>query len=239
MFGLFGSKKKSLLDGGILQGATDNHSHILYGVDDGVKTVEESMKILHFYEEAGLQTLWLTPHVMEDVPNTTEGLKDRFAQLQAAYAGPIRLKLAAEYMIDTLFVERLRDKDLLLHGGDRVLMETSTWSPPIDLWEIIEEALHAGYRPLIAHPERYRYMRMKDYERLKNMGCLLQLNLPSIVGVYGEETRAKAETLLEKGFYCMFGSDCHRSRALDSQVHAPVFKPDVLRKLEALKQGAE
>ena len=122
MFGLFGSKRRSLLEGGLLHEATDNHSHILYGVDDGVKTVEESLKILRFYEEAGLKALWLTPHIMEDVPNTTEGLQGRFAELQAAYGGPIRLKLAAEYMIDTLFVERLRAKDLLLHGGDLVLM---------------------------------------------------------------------------------------------------------------------
>ena len=239
MFGLFRSKRKSLLEGNILAGATDNHSHILYGVDDGVKTVEESLKILHFYEEAGVETLWLTPHIMEDVPNTTEGLQARFAELKAAYDGPIKLKLAAEYMIDTLYVERLRARDLLLHGGDRILIETSTWSPPIDLWDIIDETLKAGYRPLIAHPERYRYMQMKDYERLRKMGCLLQLNLPSIVGVYGEETRAKAEKLLEKGFYSMTGSDCHRSRALDSQVHAPVLKKDILARLEALKSGAE
>ena len=239
MFGLFGSKRKSLLEGELLRGATDNHSHILWGVDDGVKTEEESLKILHFYEEAGVETLWLTPHVMEDVPNTTEGLKGRFAQLQAAYSGPIRLRLAAEYMIDTLFVERLRARDLRLHGGDRVLMETSTWSPPIDLWEIVDETLRMGYRPLIAHPERYRYMQMKDYERLRKMGCLMQLNLPSIVGVYGEEAQAKAQTLLSKGFYCMFGSDCHRFRALDAQVHAQVLKADVLAQLEGLKRGVE
>ena len=239
MFGLFGSKKQSLLESGLLEGATDNHSHILYGVDDGVKTQEESLKILQFSEEAGVETLWLTPHIMEDVPNTTEGLKCRFAELQAVYQGPIRLRLAAEYMIDTLFVERLRARDLLFHGEDVVLMETSTWSPPIDLWEIVEEAIHVGYRPLIAHPERYRYMQMKDYERLRQMGCLMQLNLPSIVGVYGEEARAKAEVLLKKDFYCMFGSDCHRSRALDSQVHAPVLKKDIISKLETLKIGAE
>lgn len=239
MFGLFGSKRKSLLEGSILAGATDNHSHILYGVDDGVKTVEESLKILHFYEEAGVETLWLTPHIMEDVPNTTAGLKARFAELQAVYDGPIKLKLAAEYMIDTLYVERLRAQDLLLHGGDRVLVETSTWSPPIDLWEILDETLKAGYRPLIAHPERYRYMQKKDYERLRKMGCLMQLNLPSIVGVYGETTQQKAQDLLDKGYYIMFGSDCHRFRALDAQTQAKVLKADTLKQLEALKQGAE
>ena len=239
MFGLFGSKRKSLLEGSILAGATDNHSHILYGVDDGVKTVEESLKILHFYEEAGVETLWLTPHIMEDVPNTTAGLQARFAELQAAYDGPIRLKLAAEYMIDTLYVERLRAQDLLLHGGDRVLVETSTWSPPIDLWEILDETLKAGYRPLIAHPERDRYMQKKDYERLRKMGCLMQINLPSIVGVYGETTQEKAQDLLDKGYYIMFGSDCHRFRALDAQTQAKVLKADALKQLEALKKGAE
>ena len=239
MFGLFGSKRRSLLAGDVLTGAVDNHSHVLYGVDDGVKTVEESLAVLAFMEQAGVETLWLTPHIMEDVPNTSEDLKGRFAELQAAYKGPVRLRLAAEYMMDTLFMERLRARDLRLHGGDMVLMETSTWSPPIDLWEMLEETLRLGYRPLIAHPERYRYMGMNDYEKLHRMGCLMQLNLPSIVGVYGDEPRAKAEALLEKGWYCMFGSDCHRFRALDGQVNAPVLKSDMLDRLSALKKGIE
>ena len=217
MFGLFGSKRKSLVASGLLQGAVDNHSHVLYGVDDGVKTVEESLKILHFLEEAGVETLWLTPHIMEDVPNTTGGLQDRFAQLRAAYPGPVRLELAAEYMMDTLFLERLRARDLLLHGGDRVLMETSTWSPPIDLWDLIDET----------------------YEKLIHRGCLLQLNLPSIVGVYGEEARQKAQTLLDKGWYCMFGSDCHRFRAIHAQYQAEVLKADTLARLAKLARGIE
>lgn len=239
MFGLFGSKRKSLLAGEILAGATDNHSHVLYGVDDGVKTVEESLRILQFMEQAGVETLWLTPHVMEDVPNASKDLKGRFAELQAAYTGPVRLRLAAEYMMDTLFVERLCARDLLLHGGNLVLMETSIWSPPIDLWDMLEETLRLGYRPLIAHPERYRYMRMNDYEKLHRMGCLMQLNLPSVVGVYGDEPREKAQALLEKGWYCMFGSDCHRFRSLDGQANAPVLKSDLLDRIAALKKGIE
>ena len=82
-------------------------------------------------------------------------------------------------------------------------------------------------------------MGMNDYEKLHRMGCLMQLNLPSIVGVYGDEPRAKAEALLEKGWYCMFGSDCHRFRALDGQVNAPVLKSDMLDRLSALKKGIE
>ena len=62
-----------MLEAGLLKGAVDHHSHILYGVDDGVSTEEESLSILSYLEQAGLKTLWLTPHTMEDVPNTTEG----------------------------------------------------------------------------------------------------------------------------------------------------------------------
>lgn len=239
MFGLFGSKRQSLLTGEIFAGAVDNHSHVLYGVDDGIKTLEDSLKVLDFMEKAGVETLWLTPHIMEDVPNTSEDLKGRFAELQAAYSGSIRLRLAAEYMLDTLYMERLRGRDLRLHGGDLVLVETSTWSPPIDLWDMLEETLKAGYRPLVAHPERYRYMGMNDYERLRKMGCQLQLNLPSIVGVYGEEPQAKAMQLLEKGWYCMFGTDCHRFRALEGQANASVLKSDTITRLAGLKKGAE
>ena len=81
-------------------GAADHHSHILPGVDDGVETMDEALRILATYEAMGIKELWLTPHIMEDIPNTPEKLKARFAQLQAAYKGNIALHLAAEYMID-------------------------------------------------------------------------------------------------------------------------------------------
>lgn len=238
MFGFFNSRK-ALLDTGLLQGAVDNHSHILYGLDDGVATVEESLGVLNFLEEAGIDTLWFTPHTMEDVRNTTEGLKARFEELKAQYHGSIKLKLASEYMMDTLFVERLKAKDLLLHGQDRVLVETSTWSPPIELWEILDEMMRSGYRPLIAHPERYRYMKENDYERLHEMGALLQLNLPSLLGVYGEDAMNKAFYILEKGWYCMVGSDCHRLKAIDGQYHSKMIKSDTVKLLEPLMKGME
>ena len=227
MFG-FLKPKKSLSDSGLLEGATDNHSHILWGLDDGVKTPEETLSILSFLESVGLRTLWLTPHTMEDVPNTTEGLKNRFSELLEIYHGPIELRLASEYMIDTLFEKRLEDRDLLTHGRDTVLVETSTWAPPIDLWDILERMMSYGYRPMIAHPERYRYMTIKDYKRLKEMGTVLQLNLPSILGSYGEEVRHKAQMLLEKGYYTMAGSDCHRSRAIKKQYTDVKLKKSIL-----------
>lgn len=230
----FLKSKKTLSDFGLLNGATDNHSHILWGLDDGVKTQEETLSALFFLESLGLNTLWLTPHTMEDVPNTTEGLNSRFAELCEIYHGPIELRLASEYMIDNLFEQKLENRDLLTHGRDTVLVETSTWAPPIDLWDILERMMSYGYRPMIAHPERYRYMTMKDYERLRGMGAVLQLNLPSILGCYGEEPRQKAQVLLDKGFYRMAGSDCHRFRSIKKQYEDIKLKESTLVQLKDL-----
>ena len=238
MFGLF-NRRRSILESGLLKGAVDQHSHILYGLDDGVKTQEDSLAILRFLEEQGVSEVWFTPHVMEDVPNTTEGIRARFEELESVYRGGLRFHLAAEYMIDTLFEERLAARDLLTHGNDTVLVETSAVAPPINLWEVLETMRKAGYRPLIAHPERYRYMDKADYKRLHDMGCVLQMNLPSIVGFYGESARERALDLLDKGWYSMVGSDCHRYRAIQAQYAARELKKDTLRKLAPLMGGPE
>ena len=238
MFGLF-NRRTSVLDSGLLKGAVDQHSHILYGLDDGVKTQEDSLAILRFLEEQGVSEVWFTPHVMEDVPNTTEGILARFEELKAVYDGGLQLHVAAEYMIDTLFEERLSKRDLLEHGEEVVLVETSAIAPPFNLWVVLEQMLKAGYRPLIAHPERYRYMEPEDYRELHNMGCFLQMNLPSIVGFYGESARQRAEYLLDKGWYRMVGSDCHRFKAIQAQYAARELKKDTIAKLSALMDGSD
>jgi tyrosine-protein phosphatase YwqE len=238
MFGLF-NRRQSILDCGLLKGAVDNHSHILYGLDDGVKKQEDSLAILRWLEEQGVSEVWFTPHVMEDVPNTTEGIRARFEELKAVYDGGLQLHLAAEYMIDTLFEERLEKRDLLEHGEEVVLVETSAIAPPINLWNVLEQMLKAGYRPLIAHPERYRYMEPSDYKELHNMGCYLQMNLPSIVGFYGESARQRAQYLLDKGWYRMVGSDCHRFKAIQAQYTAKELKKDTIAKLSALMDASD
>ena len=96
------SRYISVSSKGILQGMTDCHSHLLPGVDDGVRTAEESLRILEEMERQGIRKLWLTPHIMEDIPNTTDALKTRFRTLCESYRGNIRLELAAEYMLDNL-----------------------------------------------------------------------------------------------------------------------------------------
>lgn len=201
----------------LLVGFTDHHSHILPGVDDGVKKMEVSLKVLERYEQIGIAEVWCTPHVMEDIPNTTEGLKARFAELQEAYQGPIKLHLAAEYMMDALFEERLEQGDLLPLGdeGNQVLVETSYFNPPMDLDGLLRRIKQKGLHPMLAHPERYVYMRKERYKELKGNGIRFQLNLSSLAGAYGPEAKDKALWILKQDYYNLAGSDLHSLRNAD------------------------
>ena len=192
-------------------GFVDCHSHILPGVDDGVQTLEEALSILARYEALGVAEVWLTPHIMEDMPNTPPQLRARLAELQAAYDGGVQLHLAAENMIDPLFAERLACGELLPFGaqGDRLLVETSYFNPPIAFYDTLQQIRTKGFTPLLAHPERYMYMDRADYGRLKELGVEFQLNLLSLTGFYGKPVREKAEWLRRNGFYACSGTDLH------------------------------
>ena len=204
-------QKQTLAESGILRGMTDYHSHLLPGVDDGAQTVEESLEILRLYEQLGIREVWFTPHIMEDIPNTTAGLRSRFEQFQKRYTGNIRLHLAAEYMLDNLFKERFAHRDLLPIGeeGNHLLVETSYFNPPMDLYGMIEKIKSAGFIPVLAHPERYTYMGEKEYHRLKEAGVMFQSNLPSLVGAYGASVKKKVEELHSKAMINLYGTDTH------------------------------
>lgn len=226
LFGIIG-RKKSLLDSGVLDGAVDRHSHILYGVDDGIKTLEDSLAVLEYEHKSGVSEVWCTPHIMEDVPNLTSVLQERFDELKSHYDGPLRLCLAAEYMIDTVFEKRLAAHDLLTMEHDTVLVEASTFAAPYDFKGTLARMMSEGYRPMLAHPERYRYLTEKEYQEFKEMGVGFQLNLGSVVGYYGEASAKKAESLLKRGWYNAFGSDCHRLGSIKEQYERAALSPDL------------
>ncbi len=210
------SKKQTLAESGFFKGFTDWHCHILPGVDDGVQTMDEALAILAEYERLGIEEVWLTPHIMEDIPNTTAHLRKRFAELQAAYTGNVALHLAAENMLDPLFEQRLAAGDLLPLGpeGNRLLVETSYFNPPLDLYGMLERIKSAGYHPVLAHPERYLYMSPTDYRKLKASGIEFQLNLPSLTGLYGKVALKKAKALHKKKLYDYIGTDLHKIGSL-------------------------
>ncbi|MCQ2265420.1 MAG: capsular biosynthesis protein [Bacteroidales bacterium] len=201
----------------LLSGFTDYHSHILPGVDDGVKNMEGALDVLAHYEQIGVSAVWCTPHIMEDIPNATDFLRTRFEDLRSAYPGPIQLHLASENMMDALFEERLENNDLLPLCEDQryLLVETSYFNPPMGMKDLLRQILKKGYFPVLAHPERYEYMNENDYRELKTLGVLFQMNLSSLAGAYGGNAKAKSEWLLKNEMYNIFGSDLHSLRNLE------------------------
>lgn len=234
------NKKSSIIEAGVLQGFTDWHTHLLPGVDDGFKKMEDSLAALKRYEELGVSKVWLTPHVMEDYPNTPEMLKARFAELKDAYKGTIILKLAAENMLDPLFDERLQNNEVLPIGdnGQYLLVETSYFNPPYSMDGMIESVFSAGYTPLLAHPERYGYMSEKDYHKWRERGVLFQLNYFSLAGGYGELAKKKAEWLIKNGMIDVCGSDVHRLGFFESCVSKPI-KSSSVRAFESITANRE
>ena len=247
------TKHYSILDSGILSGGTDWHCHILPGVDDGIRTMESALEVLAYYEHIGIREVWLTPHIMEDVPNEPDALRTRFAELKANYNGPITLHLAAENMLDTLFDRRFSDGNLLkmvrhaaaseasapaIPGpdGDMLLVETSYFSPPMAFDDTLDDIRLKGLHPLLAHPERYVYMDRRDYARLKSRGVLFQLNLMSLVGMYGNEAANKAALLLLDGMYDYAGSDLHRLAPWHHAISDACLNKKMIAALQALRE---
>lgn len=212
----FKKSVSSLKDSGLFAGFTDWHSHILPGVDDGIKTIEESIEVLNAYQELGFKKVWLTPHIMEDYPNETDFLKERFKELQAHWKGNMEIRLASENMLDSLFEERLERNDFLPIGedGKHLLVETSYYTPPYGMDEMLENIRKKGFFPILAHPERYRYMEKENYKKLKEIGVKFQLNFLSLVGGYGEGAQRKAEWLIENDMIDFLGSDVHRLESI-------------------------
>ena len=214
----FFSKKTTIAASGILHGATDHHSHILPGVDDGVETIDEALRILATFETMGIKALWLTPHIMEDCPNSPQKLRARFEELKAAYNGSVELHLAAEYMIDNHLRKLLNaNEELLLIGtsGKHILVETSYYNAPIKMRDTLQQIKSLGYHPLLAHPERYMYLNHAEYVKLHSEGVKFQLNLTSLAGGYGKVVKKKAEWLLSNGLYSVAGSDLHCEDAIE------------------------
>ena len=138
-------------------------------------------------------------------------LKERFEEYKKYYTGEVEIRLAAEYMMNKEFLAKVHEKDLLTYSdGVHVLVETSYFAPPVEMTEILYTLALSGYKPIIAHPERYQYMSRQDYRTLHGKGYEFQLNFLALTGYYGEEVYQRAIDLLDSGMYSFTGSDLHR-----------------------------
>jgi protein-tyrosine phosphatase len=192
----------------------DMHSHLIPGVDDGVKTNEESFAVIEELISLGYRKIVTTPHIMSDYfGNTLESLTlaySKFLPALQARGYSISFELAAEYYMDEMLIESVNAKSPLLTFGDRhFLFETNAVSEPLQLKEFIFLLTSQGYKPILAHPERYQYMTLDKAEDLRHRGVLLQVNLLSLLGYYGPPMQKLAEKFIDRGWVDLLGTDCH------------------------------
>mgnify|MGYP003291931848 CR=1 FL=1 len=195
----------------------DIHSHLLPGVDDGFRSAEDSLRALREMSDAGCREFVFTPHINPDVyPGVNEETH------KAAYDGFVRsipsglditTSLAAEYMVVAGFEDRVSGSaDTLLRMPDgSVLVEMSYMFRSRNLESALFELNIAGFRPILAHPERYTYMSddLSEFDRIVDMGCSLQLNLMSVTGAYGPASVKIMKHLLRHDMYSYIASDLH------------------------------
>jgi len=211
------------------------HSHFIPKIDDGSKSVENSVEMIrHFYNQ-GYKKVITTPHIMGDFyRNTPEnilgGLELVKAQLKTDGI-PIQMEAAAEYYIDYEFEQKIEKEKLLTLGDNFVLVEVSYINKPENLDRVLFKLQTAGYKVILAHPERYPFWfgNIEQFELLNNKGVFLQLNINSLTGYYSPETKKTAELLIDKQLIRFLGSDCHHVGHID-RMKEVVYNP-YLKKL--------
>ncbi len=208
------------------------HSHLLAGLDDGVKSHEEAVQLIQNFHRLGYSKVITTPHIMSDYyRNEPDQIIAKAVELNKLLHDnhiSVIVEAAAEYYLDeNLSIIINEEKRLLTFGSNYLLFETNFFSEPYYLNEFIFNAITQGYKPVLAHPERYQYMTMEKAEDLRDRGVLLQLNIPSVVGYYGKPIERMAVKFIEAGWVDLVGSDCHnllQFKALESAFQNRHFK---------------
>lgn len=223
MFNLFKKKQVKIVESDLSFIGVDMHSHLLPGIDDGLKELEESVAFINELQKLGYKKLICTPHILSDLyPNSPSTILPKLKLVKDAVkkAGiNIEIQAAAEYMVDHDFTEliaKTSKDDLLTINGKYILIEMSYLSASPNIEQVIFDLRMLGLTPIIAHPERYNYYHrhFEQYERFKELGCKLQINLLSLSGGYGPYVKKTAEKLLQHQLVDFAGTDMHHDRHL-------------------------
>ena len=232
----FFKKSKPVLKELIQDQFVDIHSHLLPGIDDGAKNIAETAHLINTLKEFGFCQFMATPHTFSGYyDNTQSSILETYQKTQALLIENhchAQLEVASEYLMDDHFIKLFQNKEILTLKDNYVLVEMSYLNPPINLLDILFDLQVAGYKPVLAHPERYVFFHNQTemFKKLKNSGCLLQMNLLSSVGYYGKNVQTTAQELLKQGLIDFVGSDVHHQKHLDAFNHKVEIK-----EIDALK----
>ncbi|RNL54919.1 tyrosine-protein phosphatase [Pedobacter jejuensis] len=214
MFDFF-KKKKITPEFNFSNIATDMHSHILPGIDDGAQNLNDSLLLAKKFKALGFKKLIATPHIMADyfrnTPDTINRALDVLRKGLLDIQLDVEVNAAAEYYLDETLEKKIRQKEVLTFGNNYILFELSYINAPQNLFSFIKTMQDAGYKPVLAHPERYPYYygATETYQLIRETGCLLQLNSIALTGYYGTSAKKVAEHMVENHLVDFIGSDMH------------------------------
>mgnify|MGYP000061873656 FL=1 len=218
---MFFKKKEIPLSDFFPEGFVDIHSHLLPGIDDGAKDLDNSIELILKMRSYGIKNFIITPHVLGDVyPNTSETILAKLnlvqKELESRQINDVTIHAAAEYMMDEQFSKLLEKGDILTLQDNLILVEMSYFSAPYNLFDVLFEIQLKGYKPVLAHPERYVFYHnsFDHFYKLKKAGCLFQLNLLSLTEQYGKSVQKVANKLIKENVYDFVGSDTHHANHL-------------------------
>ncbi len=219
MFNFF---HRSPSTGGDLFIHTDIHCHLVPGIDDGQKEAEPASQLVERQREWGFRRVFTTPHVTQDTfENTPEIIDGAFKKLKEAVerrGTDISLAYSAEYRIDNFFQEQLLKGTVIPFPNNYLLVENSFVQESWNLDQMLFDLKLRGFKPIMAHPERYSYYfsKRERYKELKDAGTMFQVNLLSLAGYYGKEVKKVAEQLVENDWVDFLGSDMHHEKHADA-----------------------
>jgi len=199
----------------------DLHSHLLPSIDDGVNSIEESIDIIKRLQKLGFKKIITTPHIMSHrFPNTKETIYEKYniiKKLINEQKIDIELEVSAEYYYDEHFLELIEKNEILTFGDNYLLLEFSYHNKPFAVEQTIHKLINLGYKPILAHPERYKFYKTKeDYQKLKDMGLFFQINMISTKGFYGKRVKKQVEIIIDNSMVDFIGSDIHNLKYFDS-----------------------
>jgi len=218
----------------------DVHSHLVPNIDDGSKGLDDSVNMITKLYEMGYKKIITTPHIMSDAyRNTPETILGGLEPVKAALKEkgvPVELSAAAEYYLDFDFERKLDNEKLLTFGNNYLLFEVSYMNPPDNLYHAIFKMQTLGYKPVLAHPERYNFWHtdFEKYESFIDKGVLLQLNINSLSGYYSMATKKIAEQMIEKNMISLLGTDCHHTGHINLMKEV-VYEPHLQKLMESGK----
>lgn len=213
----------------------DFHNHIIYDVDDGAKTIQDSIKMLLEAEKVGITDIIATPHYMEEFYEVPRSEISKKIQLlnTALQQNNINIQIhqGNEIYITNNIIDLIeQDIASTMNNSKYVLFETPMSSEPLNLIEVIYKILESNRIPVIAHPERYKFVQdnpNRVYDLIQE-GALIQANVGSIVGQYGKEAKKALIQLLENNMVHFIGTDTHRPETIYPKV------PKALEEMEKL-----